>query len=306
MVDRRPGSINANGTGAGGSDSTESASLADACNAMVFRALPNFPPALPTGLLIVAMAVSTVQGGPPDEAVARASAQLRAQVMDQPVGADLSVGQLAARLNAARDVDAVIAENTRQVGGLRWVDSGTVQVRLELDADAVRGRLVELTERTPAAPVSPDELRRLLGRWRVDRFVATGTGGAPSGAAPAAAQAVNDVPAWTDDLLDASGTAPRGKSRLHTARAAEVAARAELGRQVDELRVGQGLTVRDVAARDPTVGAAVARAVARARVTRVDHAADGGVTARVSLDLRSVWRATHHVPDATAARVGAP
>ena len=54
--------------------------------------------------------------------------------------------------------------------------------------------------------------------------------------------------------------------------------------------LGDGRTIRDAAASNPEVGAAVDRSLRRARTYKVDYGPNGTVKVRVSLDLRYVWQ----------------
>lgn len=241
---------------------------------------------------VLLLLTGTAVGADPAEAAKRqASQELRKQVMNQPVGRQLTVGKLTDDLNAQRELDEVLAQ-AHQVGGVRWVDNGTCQVRVELEAARVRNRLLDIASRDEAKPpISPERLRKLLDGWRIDRFVATGTGGAITEVQQDSVQQSSFVAQWSDEMIDATASARPSRSRLHTARAAEHSAREELRKKVQSLPLQEGKTVGEATADDAKLARALDRTVTRARVTKVDYAAEGGVSVRVSLDLQDLWRA---------------
>jgi hypothetical protein len=96
-------------------------------------------------------------------------------------------------------------------------------------------------------------------------------------------------PSWTNDQIDADGVAPAGASKLRAARAAEVDAAEKLAAQLEGLPLGHGTTVGDLARDNPSIRAAVARAVKRARPAKVDYQSEGGVKVHIVMNLRDLW-----------------
>src|SRR3954469_16161517 len=97
-------------------------------------------------------------------------------------------------------------------------------------------------------------------------------------------------PRWADEQLDATGSSIGEGSKLHLARSAETDALSDLRGRIDALPLGDGRTIRDAAAANPDVGAAVDRSLRRARTYKVDYGPNGIVKVRVSLDLRYLWQ----------------
>jgi hypothetical protein len=125
--------------------------------------------------------------------------------------------------------------------------------------------------------------------------------GAGAGAAPGAAAVAPGAPAkgalqlpslpppWTNQVIEAEGAATAGGSKLKCARLAEAEAAKSFLAQVEALPLNDAQTLGQAAARDPRVGDAVNRAVAKGRTYKVEYDADGGARVWVQLDLRHVW-----------------
>jgi hypothetical protein len=98
-------------------------------------------------------------------------------------------------------------------------------------------------------------------------------------------------PAWTNEQVDAQGYAPPAPdaSKLKTARLAEADAVEKLEAELARLPMAKGQTLGDLARTNPQVRDGVARAVRRARPSKVDYQDDGGVRVYVVMNLRDVW-----------------
>jgi hypothetical protein len=67
-------------------------------------------------------------------------------------------------------------QNAQSVGGPRWVDDHTCQVRLEISGSELADLLVkEAREHPERSPLTPDELRRRLDAWNKMTFFAVGS-----------------------------------------------------------------------------------------------------------------------------------
>jgi hypothetical protein len=63
-----------------------------------------------------------------------------------------------------------------QIGGPRWIDDQTCQVKLEIGGDRVAAALVEIANADPQrSPMSPEALDQRLSDWKRRSFVATGS-----------------------------------------------------------------------------------------------------------------------------------
>jgi hypothetical protein len=126
---------------------------------------------------------------------------------------------------------------------------------------------------------------------------AGGTGAAASNRAPAVTDSVGRVnfstdrpPAWFFSSIDATATAPFAGSKLRTARAAEVNARALLSEKLGQLELPGGVMLADAAKVDPRYAQPIGSAVQRSRVFRVEYREDGSAEVRISTDTREFWQ----------------
>ncbi len=101
---------------------------------------------------------------------------LRGEVLALPLGNDFTAAALIDR-NHARDQLAAVIQTARQIGGTRWLDEQTVQIRLELPGGDVARLLQTIAEHnTKILPMPLHVLRERLKRDIAKRtFSATGT-----------------------------------------------------------------------------------------------------------------------------------
>ena len=187
-----------------------------------------------------------------------------------------------------------------------WIVSQPITLAAFLD-----DRQVEVTLAVSAAGLEEKLRSVLMGRSDLplpadDRAwgaVAEGISGqmaAPvgRGGVAAAAQATepegfalpDPPPEWIFRQLDASASAT-ADTPLHAARAAELAATENLRQQIQQLPLGAGKTLHDLAAARPRMAAAVDRTLARsAHVYSVEYQPDGSASVRISLDLQDLWQ----------------
>jgi len=115
-------------------------------------------------------------------AAADASRRLETDVLAAPVTPQMTVAELAQR-TACREALAETLRTADQVGGTRWIDDQTTQVRLEISGDAVARTLITAAELHPKSlPVALDELKKNLITWKDRTFAATGTSTAAAAA----------------------------------------------------------------------------------------------------------------------------
>lgn len=113
-------------------------------------------------------------------ATADAYEGLRREVLAMPVAGDLTVQSLVERTGGQPQLDAVL-HSADQIGGTRWLDDQTCQVRLEVRGVDVARTLLELADKHPkAVPVSLAVLRERLKSWNDRTFPATGSSTAGS------------------------------------------------------------------------------------------------------------------------------
>lgn len=138
------------------------------------------------------------------------------------------------------------------------------------------------------APVR-EEFERRAGSSVGRAAVATTATNPANALRPASVELPAIPPAWTNDQVDADGTAPAGTSKLKSARVAEADAAENLLAELEKLPLAPGQTVGDAARDNPRVRSALARAVKRARPSKVDYGNDGSVRVHVVMNLRDLW-----------------
>ena len=119
---------------------------------------------------------------------------LRQQVLATRVAPRLTVRQLLDQTGGFDELDKAL-HTAQQIGGARWLDHETVQVRLLIEGAAVADALNAAVAKNPSrSPLPPDTIRRDLAPWRERTFSATGTG--TSGADVAQLRPPPDDVAW--------------------------------------------------------------------------------------------------------------
>ena len=128
---------------------------------------------------VVLLAPAWARAGDPRRAQVAAAtsdalATLEADVLAALVTPDLTVEQFIRRTDS-RDALARTLRRAEQIGGTRWLDDQTCQVRMELPGSAVADALVHIAEANPAEAGLPVEvLRRRVHGLREMSFGATG------------------------------------------------------------------------------------------------------------------------------------
>lgn len=107
-------------------------------------------------------------------ATADALDALQRDVLAAPITADLSIGQFIDRTRS-RDTFAQTLRRAQQIGGARWLDEQTCQVRMALPGDDVVDALAAIARANPReAGLPADALRQRLEPLRETTFAATG------------------------------------------------------------------------------------------------------------------------------------
>jgi hypothetical protein len=133
-------------------------------------------------LPVIAMLCAAASGQQPrreriDAAIDHAVAALRSEIGRQPLGPESSITvddflQATGREKTLFD----LLRKGEQIGGPRWIDDDTCQVRLEISGSRVADTLIQIaTSARNRSPVDPAVLARQLAPWRQRRFAATGT-----------------------------------------------------------------------------------------------------------------------------------
>jgi hypothetical protein len=116
-------------------------------------------------------------------ATENARAALRLELLDWTITPSLKVEDLLEHSGKTKPFDAVI-DRAQQMGGVRWLDDQTCQVRLEITGREAAAALLRIaSDKSTHVPRSAGEFRRALGRWDDLNFCADGTSIAPTLAA---------------------------------------------------------------------------------------------------------------------------
>lgn len=122
---------------------------------------------------------------PPQVDAARSDAMenLRQEVLAAHIEPDITVQMLIDRTGGIDALNKALA-SARQIGGPRWLDPQTAQIRLEIKGTSVADALEKLAREHPGAiSIGPDVVRQRVARWKLRSFSAIGTGTSPGSAA---------------------------------------------------------------------------------------------------------------------------
>ncbi len=224
---------------------------------------------------------------------------LMADVSRQPLTGNIAVRDLLRRAQGEEAMRATLQE-ADQIGGPRWIDESTCQIRLEIGGQKVAKTLVKIADGAGEhSPIQPAALKNVLGDWDRRAFSAVGTSEnafrldtvmARPATQPVQITLPAVAPKWASEFMRAEGENGPMFSKLRSARSAEQKALATLRAQVDELPIGKDLTVGAFSANDAALKLAIDRAVQRAKLTKLDYLADGSASVQVTADLADVWR----------------
>lgn len=189
--------------------------------------------------------VGRSSGAPRDQVAAangRALEGLRAQVVSEPIGENLTVADLLSKTGTGKKFNQVLAR-AQQIGGPRWLDGQTCQVRLEIAGPVVARALVDTaTLSRLESPVPPDVLAGRLKQWDRRTFTAIGT--STAGGAAELARPVYDGAAWSTVADESRRVAVAAARKDAVARVMEIIRPIHLG---SDKTVAQVLEIPEVA-----------------------------------------------------------
>ena len=108
-------------------------------------------------------------------AQASAVSTLHDQIARAPITANLTVRDFLDRTHGHDELTRAL-QRAEQIGGPRWIGSGTCQVHLAISGKRVASALAQIAAANPkSSPISPDELAKQLAAWDEQTFSATGT-----------------------------------------------------------------------------------------------------------------------------------
>jgi hypothetical protein len=211
-------------------------------------------------------------------ATADALAALESDVLTAPVTPELDVRTFVERTRS-RDALSRAVRRAEQIGGTRWLDDQTCQVRMELPGAVVADTLVGIAETYPREAGLPAEvLRRRVDGLRELTFAATGM----STGAVDRLRPDPDQPAWRG-VPDGAVQAAVADARRHAAaQVLEGVESIEVPGSTDKVRLGQVIADRKV--RDALEGWLMTQPV-----TSVVFQPDLEVRVSVAMDGESFW-----------------
>ena len=215
-------------------------------------------------------------------AIADARESLRHQMLSAQIVRGVTVREFLEKTGSGGEL-AKLLNGAQQIGGTRWLDDQTAQVRLVIEGGAVADSLNQVVSRNPdKSPVPADELRKALADWKGRSFSATGTSTGPADMTRLAPP-VGDVN-W-------NSIAPAERNRALAA-----ARENAVSRLVDSLRpieISDGKTVGDALA-VPDAGTVLNDWLASRPVTSVDFRDDLSVRVTLSAPTDELWQVLHN------------
>ncbi len=211
-------------------------------------------------------------------ATSEAFETLRREVYAMPLTRDVNVGRFIDACHA-RDEFNEIFQSAHQIGGARWLDDKTVQVRLELPGDIVAKRLEGIAIRMPDH--LPVPLRTLRERYKPDFLNRTF---AATGMSTAASAACRLRP-------DPSQAAWRAVSDKDRRAAVEAAQQSAIGRVIESLRTiefGNGRRLGD-AMDVPAMKNAISAWLADRPITWIEFRDDLEVRISLAASAHDLW-----------------
>ncbi len=208
-------------------------------------------------------------------ATANAYVNLRKDVERNWLTPQLTVGEFVRRANGEDALRAAVKQ-AEQIGGPRWIDDQTCQIKVETSGTPLARAFPEIARNDPQHTVVPDEVERRLANWDQRSFSATGTS--------IAANKVQEVrpigsPAWRG-VDDASRVAAINAARENA-----------VARVIDELKtihLSEPVTVGDVLAKNPPVASRISELLRNRPVTAIHFRDDLQVQYALSVSRREL------------------
>ena len=213
-----------------------------------------------------------------DAAIVDARASLRRQILSAVIVRGMTVRELLERTGTADELTKKL-EGAQQIGGTRWLDDQTAQVRLVIEGGTVADFLNQVVGRNAEkVPVPVGEVRTALDEWKGRSFSATGT---------STGQA--ELTRLAPPAGDVNWTAVPADERNRALTAARENAVSRLTESLWPIEVGDGKTVGDALA-DSEAGKIVKDWLASRPVTSVDFRDDLTVRITLSAPGDELWQ----------------
>jgi hypothetical protein len=210
-------------------------------------------------------------------AVGDAVNRMRQDIETQPLSQDLTVADFLHQ-TGGRDELVQALHKADQIGGPRWIDGDTCQVKLTIDSQRVRDALVKIADESGRrSPLPPDALAAKLQVWNDRTFTATGT-------------SISAQRAQILRPLDPHGpwsTVTDASRRKAIAEARDNAADREL-ESVGSVQISDGKTVDQVLA-DKNLRDEVHGWIAHAPVTRLEFKNDLSIEITLAADPHTLF-----------------
>jgi hypothetical protein len=108
-------------------------------------------------------------------ATSNAIKDLRGDILTTRISYNLTVEQFIEKTDSAESLDQTI-QRAQQIGGPRWIDDQTCQVKLEISGARVAYTLISIASAHPKlSPIPAAALEQQLSDWKDRTFSATGT-----------------------------------------------------------------------------------------------------------------------------------
>ena len=160
--------------------------------------------------------------------------QLRHQIRSIRIDRDITVGQFLDRTEGEHELVTTLAR-AQQIGGPRWLDDQTCQVRLEISGANVADKLKEIAAKAgKKSPVTVEYLEPRLRDMSKRRFSADGT--STSGDAAALVRPIREADGWAG---------VKDEDRRAAVCAAREDAAAKVLQNIRAVPLAQGKTVKD-------------------------------------------------------------
>jgi hypothetical protein len=201
---------------------------------------------------------------------------LRQQVLAARVAPALTVRQLLDRTGGWTELEKALG-TAQQIGGTRWLDNETVQVRLLIEGAALADALNLAVAKNPSkSPLPADTIRRNLAQWRDRTFSATGTGTAST-----------DVTRLQPPPDDAAWAAVNDADRR---RALAMARENAIARVIDSLRpIEMGDKTLGDALSNPEVGQALSNWLYARPIASVQFRDDLSIRLVLAVSSEELW-----------------
>jgi hypothetical protein len=210
-------------------------------------------------------------------AAANAAVSLREQVLRMPLTRGVDVRAVVDRTQSAAALDQAL-QGAQQIGGPRWIDDRTCQVRVEIPGSQLSGVLLsEVRQHPDQSPLPIEDLQRRLHEWDRITFYAVGSSAA-GGEAIEMARPHLAVGAWSK--VDEA-------TRKRTITDARQDAVKHVLDDVAPVALNETLQVRDAIAR-PAIGDRMNVWLSHQPVTRLEFLEDLKVAVTISPSAKAM------------------